>query len=94
MHLPECKSNLQITLLLHLKVKSAFFKSGLFNLIFDFNYDILYLPPGDNQCLLFCYPYGGELFYYFGKAKDGTQCSKEPHGVCVRGRCKVIRKGK
>ncbi|XP_068740737.1 uncharacterized protein [Montipora capricornis] len=45
---------------------------------------------GDNHCLLFCYPYGGELFYYFGKAKDGTPCSKEPDGVCVRGRCKPV----
>ncbi|CAH3194078.1 unnamed protein product, partial [Porites evermanni] len=45
---------------------------------------------GDNQCLLFCYPQGGQLFYYFGKAKDGTQCSKEPRGVCIRGRCKAV----
>lgn len=47
---------------------------------------------GGNQCLLFCYPDGEELFYYFGKARDGTQCSKEPYGVCVRGRCKVRMK--
>ncbi|KAK2568054.1 Papilin [Acropora cervicornis] len=45
---------------------------------------------GDNQCSLFCYPYGEELYYYFGKAKDGTPCSKEPNGVCVRGRCKSV----
>ena len=52
---------------------------------------LLFYSEGDNHCLLFCYPYGGELFYYFGKAKDGTPCSKEPDGVCVRGRCKVMR---
>ncbi|KAL9987521.1 hypothetical protein ACROYT_G001844 [Oculina patagonica] len=45
---------------------------------------------GENQCLLFCYPYGEDLFYYFGRAKDGTQCSKEPYGVCVFGRCKPV----
>ena len=51
---------------------------------------ILRLLQGGHPCLLFCYPQGEELFYYFGKVKDGTQCFKETRGVCIRGRCKVI----
>ncbi|XP_048583777.1 mucin-17 isoform X2 [Nematostella vectensis] len=48
------------------------------------------LRRGSTRCLLYCYPVGQRVTYYFGRARDGTKCSDFPHSVCVFGKCTPV----